>query len=452
MKKSLACALALSALGLAAPMRAATVFIPVVEPVNAAGAPLATQLWISNFDGVERPYATAFLQADRAGAAPKAASSSVPADRAIYLEKVAAVGETGLLAVDASPELAISAWIKSTHGKRVSYAGVPVITAENQIAAGTATYLNGVGRDGSRDVTQLALVNLGETAAQCQVDIVALDGSLVRNAGSVEVPAKSMSRFEDALGLRGEAAATARVACDQPFYALAAMVDSRTSEVSFVNPADHPAHHPADAIEKVEARKASAATGSIITFTQSGNFHLATKAIPKKILRIPVPKALNASRVSAEFDVVAGPWNPRLKKGAHNLIFFHRGRFRSNTLANVNAFGPNNNNFKAAQNLDLPARYSTSAKVGFAFQQGQTYHVSLLYSAFDNKVTYGIYQNGKLVNGGQYDGTAHNRVITVPGTGLVAEFGNYNNQELPEVSSLGWRFANFHVEITPAPI
>jgi hypothetical protein len=30
----------------------------------------------------------------------------------------------------------------------------------------------------------------------------------------------------------------------------------------------------------------------------------------------------------------------------------------------------------------------------------------------------------------------------------VAEFGNYNNQALPEVSSLGWSFANFHVEIT----
>jgi hypothetical protein len=440
MKKSLACTLALSALGLAAPMRAETVFIPVVEPVNAAGAPLATQLWISNFDGVERPYATAFLQADGAGAASKAAGSTVPAERAVYLDKVAAVGETGLLAVDASPELAVSAWIKSTHGKSVFYAGLPVITAENQLAAGAAAYLNGVGRDGSRDVTQLALINLGEAASQCQVDVVALDGSLVRNAGSVEVGPKSMSRFEDAFGLRGEAAATARVSCDQPFYALAAMVDSKTSEVSFVNPAD--------AIEKVAKRKVSTGT-PVIAFNQSGNFHLATKAVPKKILRIPVPKQMNAMRILAEFDVVAGPWNPRLKKGAHNLIFFHRGRFRGNTLANVNAFGPNNNNFKSAQNLDLPAKYSTSAKVGFAFQQGQTYHVSTLYNAADKTVTYGIYQNGRLVKGGQYDGTARNRLITVPGTGLVAEFGNYNNQELPEVSSLGWRFANFHVEITP---
>ena len=88
MKKSLACALALTALGLAAPMRAGTVYIPVVEPVNAAKGPRsATQLWISNFDSVERPYATAFLQADGAGPQPKAARRHRPADRAVYLEQ-----------------------------------------------------------------------------------------------------------------------------------------------------------------------------------------------------------------------------------------------------------------------------------------------------------------------------------------------------------------------------
>jgi len=440
MKKSLACTLALTALGAIAPLRAETVYIPVVGPVNAAGAPLATQLWISNFDAVERPYATAFFQADRAGAAPKAASATVPADRAVYLDKVAAVGETGLLAVDASPELLVNAWVKSTHGKRVSYAGLPVISAENQLAAGDATYLNGVGRLGSRDVTQLALVNLGDTASQCQVDVVALDGSLVRSAGSVEVPAKSMSRFEDALGLRGEPATTAKVSCDQPFYALAALVDSKTSEVSFVNPATD--------IEQAKARKPPAATTpNVITFDQSGTFHTATKDNPKKVLRIPVPKQMNAVRVTAEFDVVAGPWNPRLPKGAHNLIFFHRGRFRSNTLANINAFGPKNNKVKSAQNIDLPAKYSTSTDLSYAFQQGQTYHIILLYNAAAKQVTFGVYQNGNLLRSGKYDATARNRLLTVPGTGLVAEFGNYNNQALPEVSSLGWKFANFHVEI-----
>ena len=144
---------------------------------------------------------------------------------------------------------------------------------------------------------------------------------------------------------------------------------------------------------------------------------------------------------------MAGPWNPRLKKGAHNLIFFHRGRFRSNTLANINAFGPNNNKVKDAQNIDLPPHYITSVQVGYLFQQGQTYHISMLYNATSKNVDFGIYQNGQLVKGGHFAATASNQILTIPGTGLVAEFGNYNNQGLPEVSSLGWKFANFHVEI-----
>jgi hypothetical protein len=442
MKKSLAWSLVLSAFSLV-PLQAETVYVPVLEPVSAAGAPLATQLWLSNFDGVERPYSTTLL-ADAAGVEAKVADATVPARRAVYLDRAAAQGETGLLAVDADAGLLVNAWVKSGRGKNVHYAGLPVISSETRMAAGAAAYLNGVGRSGSRDVTQLALINLGDAASKCQVDVVAEDGSLVRNAGSAEVPAKSMSRFEDALGLRGEPAATARVSCDQPFYALAAEVDSKTSEVSFVNPSE--------AIEKAaagRARKPAAPIGgaSVITFDQNGRFHTATPRNAKKILRVPVPQPLAASKILVEFDVVAGPWNPRLPKGAHNLIFFHRGKFRGNTLANINAFGPGNNKAKSAQNVDLPAHQTTSVQFGLTFQQGQTYHISNLYDAVSGKITFGIYQNGALLKGGQYDATSRDRLITVPWSGLMAELGNYNDQPLPEVSSLGWKYSNFHVEI-----
>lgn len=446
MKKSLVCALSLSALSLAIPLRAATVYVPVIEPLSALGAPLPTQLWISNYDGIERPYTTTLLP-DQQGAEAKSASATVPANRAVYLDRATAQGETGLLAVDDddSQKLLVNAWVKSGRGQNVHYAGLPVITSETQIAAGDAAYLNGVGRDGNRDVTQLALINLGDAAAQCQVDVVAEDGSVVRNAGSAEVPAKSMSRFEDALGLRGGPVVTAKVSCDQPFYALAALADGKTTEVSFVNPSET---IETAAPGRAQKRQAATTGGStVITFDQNGLFHTATPANAKKILRVPVPQALNATRVLAEFDVIAGPWNPRLPKGAHNLIFFHRGKFRSNTLANVNAYGPGNYKAKAAQNVDMPAHYSTSTEFPFTFQQGQTYHISSLYDAASQKVTFGIYQNGVLVKGGQYQATARNRLLNVPVTGLVAEFGNNNNQFLPEVSSLGWKFANFHVEI-----
>jgi hypothetical protein len=439
MKKSLVCSLALTALGLAAPMRAKTVYVPVVEPMNANGAALATQLWISNFGTDQRPYATSFLRADGAPAETKSLGATVPADRAVYLDKVAAEGETGLLAIDAPSDLVINAWVQSGRDKQVFYAGLPVISEDNQIAAGGATYLNGLGRVGDTDTTQISLVNLGGAAAQCQVDLVDGAGALVHSAGSVTVPAMSMSKFEDAFGLRGGAAATAKVSCDQPFYAVAATLDSKTFQVGIVNPSA--------AAEKAQKPPATTIPNPLI-FDQKGIFHTATKDNPKKILRIPVPAMLNAKRVSAEFDVIAGPWNPRLKKGAHNLIFFHRGRFRSNTLANINAFGPPNSKIKDAQNVDLPPHYTTSVELSYLFQQGQTYHIAMLYNATTKNVDFGVYQNGQLIKGGHFSATASHQILTVPATGLVAEFGNYNNQGLPEVSSLGWSFANFHVEIT----
>ena len=442
MKKSIACALALAGmgLGLAIPTRAATVYVPVVEPVNAAGAPLATQLWISNFGNVDRPYATAFLQGDRTEAAPKALGAVVPADRALYLDKVAAEGETGLLAIDTTNDILVNAWVKSRHGEQTFYAGLPVITDENRIAAGATTYLNGVGRSGSVDLSQLALVNLGTAAALCQVDVVDDAGAFVRSAGSVEVPAMSLSRYEDGLGLRGEAAASAKISCDQPFYALAAQVDSRTSEVSFVNPATQ--------VEKA-AKAGKPATGAAITFFQPGVFHLATKANPKKILRIPVPAAVNAQTVTADLDVIVGPWNPRKKSGTHNMLWLHRGRFRSNTLGNLNAYGPSANVVKAQQNIDLPAHSYTQYKAGQTLTLGHTYHITHIYDAVNKAVTFILSENGHVLKNGRFNATSQGHILTVAATGLVAEFGNYDWQALPEVGSIGWSFANFRVVIQP---
>ncbi len=448
MKRTLVCSFALTAaLGLTAPLIAIPepVYVPVIEAPGADGRPLATRLWISNFDGVDRPYSSTFLRSETDGTelSGRGVPGLAPAYRAAYLKPIAEEGETGLLEIAGSGDFAVSGWIKSARGGRTFYAGVPVITAANRLAAGEATYLNGVGRDGGRDVTQLALVNLGREAALCQVDTVETDGALLRAGAAVEVPALSMRRFEDALGLRGEPAATARVSCDQPFYAFAVTADERTSEIAFINPA-------AVIETAIEAAKAAGpgTTKQTITFTQSGRFHFATKQNPKAILRVPVPRAMDMATVKLDFDFVAGPWNPRYKSGAHNLIFIHRGRFRSSTLANVNALGPKKYLLKMNQNLDLPPKANTKAETGFVFQHGQRYHVTVVQEAASRFITLTLSQNGQVLRKLVFGGTARNGVISIPATGLVAEFGNYDNQGLPEVSSLAFAYENFRVEMT----
>lgn len=413
MKRILACSSALLALGLAAPLRAEPVYVPVVEAREPGGQALATRLWISNLDGVERSYS--------------AAGDS----------------ETGLLEIERTDELSVNAWIESGRGRQAFYAGVPVISEANRLEAGGAAYLNGLARDGQRAVTSLALVNVGREPAQCQVDFLRADGSEIGAGVAVDVPALSLRPFADALGLGSEPeAASARVSCDQTFYAYALAADQANGEISFVTP------ETAFAAAAPRAGRSKAATAKqTIVFTQSGRFHYATKEHAKAILRIPVPHAMNAARVTAELDFVAGPWNPRLKSGAHNLLFFHRGRFRSNTLANVNAFGPKKNLFKMNQNLDMPAGWNTQAEVGFTFVHGQRYHVKVVQDAATRVIELTLSQNGQTLRTLRFGGSVKGSAIAVPATGLVAEFGNYNNQGLPEVSSLAFAYENFRAEI-----
>ncbi len=412
MKRSLAFSFLLLVLELAAPLQAEPLYIPIIEVQGASGQALATQLRISNLDGVERSYST--------------------------------VGdsETGLLEIERRDGLAVNAWIESGRGSRIFYAGVPVISEANRLAAGGSTYLNGLVSDGEREITSLALVNLGREKANCQVDFLRADGLGVGAGVAVDVPALSLRPFADALGLASEPEAkSARVSCDQAFYAYALATDRATGELSFVTPETAFA-----AAVRMDRSKAATAKQTIV-FTQSGRFHYATKEHAKAILRVPVPQAMNAARVTAELDFVAGPWNPRLKSGAHNLLFFHRGRFRSNTLANVNAFGPKRNLFKMNQNLDMPAGWNTQAEVGFTFVHGQRYHVKVVQDAATRIIDLTLSQNGQTLRTLRFGGSVKGGAIAIPASGLVAEFGNNNNQFLPEVASLAFAYENFRAEI-----
>lgn len=446
MKRALACSVALIALGFAAPLKAERVYVPVIDALGANGKPLTTQLWISNFDGVERSYSSVFLasEADGTGLSGRGPLTRVPANKAAYLRQAAGEGETGLLEIDAGDlgDLSVNAWIQTSRGARTFYTGVPVISDATRVEAGGTTYLNGLAPEARRSFSGLSLVNLGSEVASCQVDFLGADGTALGAGVAVDVPALSMRPFADALGLGSEPEArSARVSCDQPFYAYAVAVDRGSSQVSFATPEE--------AFTAKVLRTEAKAAGAPIVFTQDGLFHSANKTVAKKILRVPVPRQMAMESVEVEFDVVAGPWNPRMKSGAHNLIFLHRGQFRSNTIANVNALGPKRSLFKINQNLDMPAKTNTQAEAGYTFVYGQTYHVRVAQNALTRTVTCTLSYNGQEVRRMSFAGSVRNGEILVLASGLVAEFGNYNNQHLPEVSSLAWKFMNFKATMIP---
>ncbi len=398
MKYRFATRLALIALAAAAPLHAAPVWVPVVGPQGADGRPVATQFRIAGSDGVTKSYS--------------------------------ATGETGLLELDGSQ---VDAWIQTARGGRTFITRVPVISADNRLEAGATTFLNGL----DRNLAKLGLVNLGAEAAQCDVDFLGADGGLAAASATVVVPARSMQQLGDALA-DAVTAVAARISCGQAFYAYAVGVDRTTSEVSFATP---------ESALAVKTAQAAVTPKGTLVFNAPGLLHKATPQNEKGTLNIPVPSALALSQMTIDWDVTLGPWSTKNPAGCHALLWLHRGRFRSDTIANTNYYGPKKNFVKNNQNLDLPKTWNTNASGNVKLQTGQTYHFHYVYDASAEKIVITVSQNGRVLKTMRMDGSADNNTITVPASGLVAEFGHYSFQSGPEVATWGWSYSNLRVEM-----
>ncbi|HSK74997.1 MAG TPA: hypothetical protein VLQ45_00950 [Thermoanaerobaculia bacterium] len=446
MRKALVHTLALCALGLTAPVVAETLYVPVAEPLGVDGAPLATELQISNYDLTDRPYTATFLASEGRATAKsgRVTRDVVPADQAVVLDKIAPAGQPGLLAIEAEPGMLVDAFVK-TASRGVTYiTGVPVISRFHQVAANDTALLNGLGRD----VTSLALVNLGNGAAACHVDFVRADGSLAGSPSSITVEAKSLRQFEDALGLGSEPeAVAAQVSCDQSFFAYATALDRETSEVSFTIPA--PAGEAVAAPARRSRGKEDLPAGTVV-FTKNGFFHNASRGNEKAEIRVPTGgKELKLAKMITEWNVKVGPWSPRFPGGTHNLIWMHRGKYRSNTIANSNAWGNGKDRIGNNQNVDMAKGTNTKMTIGVKLVKGETYRIVHTYDAANREVFVNYIQGNTVLRIARYAGTAQNRTLTIPATGSIAEFGHWANQHKPEMATWGWSYGNLRVTQIP---
>jgi len=258
------------------------------------------------------------------------------------------------------------------------------------------------------------------------------------------VTAGTLQQFDDALGVLPEdQAVSAQVSCSQPFYAFAVAVNPATSEVSFATPESDMA---LKAAAPKTPRAAIASKGTIV-FNAPGLLHKASKQNEKGTIRIPVPQALSLRQMTIDWDVNPGPWSTKNRAGAHALIWLYRGKFRSNTVANVNFYGPNKNFMKVNQNIDLPQGANTNASGNMKLVQGQTFHYHYVYDAAAMAILVTVSQNGHVLKTVRLPASAANNALTVPAAGLISEFGHYSTQSGPEVPTWGWSYSNLRVEM-----
>lgn len=435
-QKRFAASLVLTALA-AVPLQAAPVWVPVTGLQGAGGRTLATKVWISNYAGETKSYSSLFRQTDGV-VADEALRGDVPGERAVYFNKASVREETGLLEIEAA-DMRVDAWIQTSRGRQTFITRVPVISADVQTEGGATAFLNGL----DRNLNKIGLVNLGAEAARCDVDFLGADGNLTAASATVVVTAGTLQQFDDALGvLPADHAVTAQVSCSQAFYAYAVAVNKTTSEVSFATPESAMALKAA-----AKAPKTTVDSKGTITFNAPGLLHKASKQNEKGTIRIPVPQTLTLRQMTVDWDVTPGPWSTKNRAGAHALIWLYRGKFRSNTVANVNFYGPNKNFVKVNQNIDLPQGANTNASGNMQLTQGKVYHFHYVYDMASKSIVVLISQDGHTLRTIRLPASAANGTLTVPAGGMISEFGHYSTQKGPEVPTWGWSYSNLRVEM-----
>lgn len=455
MKKFLFASLALAVSAVfAAPAFAGFVYVPVLDRTGiggSGGSKHSTEVWISNNGAVDRRYGTFFLPAGAAGTQRSATSvkATVLGGRTV---KLVGVGTgPGLLEIEGpDPVLVEARMVNSPSGGFGAQTSVPVISSENALAPNAIAELLALSRDTSGAYTDLEVVNLGNQAAQCAVQFFRADGTQIASTAKITVAPLSLRHFADVfsvLGVTSVADARARVACNQTFFAFAGIFNPARTLLTFATPAASGA----STLAGPNGSTPSGPSGDAIVFERSGEVHRPTPGGETRQITVPVPQALSLKRVTIDWDVIPGPWTASKPEGNHNLIWVHRGKYRSNTLANVNTFGPPRSGIKNTQNLDMAAKALTAKEVPLALQQGVSYHFHYVYDAASNRVTLTVTSQGSTVATLDMEGSAANKAIAVPATGLIVQFGHTAEQaaEGIEFPTYGWVYSNLRVEMAP---
>jgi hypothetical protein len=432
----------------AAPASAGAVYVPVLNPAGAAGDLHSTEVWVTNTATAQRGFAAVFLQAGTDGTQKSGSSPEVPvpAKRTFLLANPS--NTLGLLEIGSSQEIGVVARLINTSPNGLqTLSAVPVISSANRIEAKGVVHLVGLERDATRgDATHLGIANLGQAASTCEVKFYRVDGTQIGATVNLSFPPLSLRQFDDALGSLGEqriADARVQVSCSQPFYAYAALLTQPAAQITFIVPSA------LTTATTTGGGGGGGGTGNSVVFQKSGLLHTAAPGNPKGYVDIPITSAMSLKRMVIDMEFVPGPWNREKIPGNHAIIWLYRGKFRGNTVANVNAFGPNKYTIKMNQNVDLGPGQVTAQEMPLQLQQGQRYHLHYTYNAATNVITTEVSSGGKLLKSMTMAGTAQAGILTVEPPKLNVEFGHFPGQDGPEIPSWGWSYYDLKVEMFP---
>lgn len=451
MKRLITCGLAVAVLcGLAAPVTADTVYVPLAIDLTEAGVNYTTQVWISNRGGEERRFSAYFIPDTTNGTnrpSQPAAEITVQPGRTIVLTDIAPAGSRGLLEISGAPQLSVAArlvpTVKSVEGVG---AALPILSSATMIPAGTTVQLQGWERS-TGEVSDFGLVNLAHETASCQVEVIGPNGAPLIPTAVLSLQALTQVNFVDVLGLIGQnniSSVRASVTCDQPFYPYTASLNPTTGAVTVTSPSQDltsTLRRPGD------VPPPTTCTPGATCFEFPGVVHSPTSNNRVGRLEMDVPDG-RYSIIKAQVDVFIGNWAANNTSGTHNVFWLALDK-NKNLYGYVNVKGPNANTIFVRHGIGQPQGQKPRIDGGLALPTGRTYRFAYLYDTNQRVIELIVSdvatgQVLKVLNGAP----DVNAIQVGGGETFLMDFG-FGGQNPNEPPQFGWRYENVLFEIIP---
>lgn len=442
--------LVLLGLGLVGPATAGVLYVPVALNETVDGLSRNTELWVTNptADAVLGFYARFIpMGADGTDRAdwPEAEARFVAPGASVRFSDVVPGGR-GMLEIEGSPELIVSAKLVSTaigFGTEPEPVDLAVISQKNLIEAGGSAWLLGFEKQRGVRYANLGVANFGHEATNCTVEVRQADGLLVIQNVGFQVPALTMLQFEDAFSLLGldEVAWGARVklTCDQPFWAYSSIYNTITGGVQGHVPAVTAGESALEKpVEGEEPPPPPPPPGDGVVFELPGNF-LTCNSCGNWQFDMPFGGSRKFRKIVIDFDVWAKQWDGNNPNGFHCVFWLNNGDKWSNMMGYLNSKGTQNRmTFQVNYGVDRETNQSPG------MQTGTWYHVHYEYDMESGEVWYQL-KNGSSVRASTSYQTSANSVTT---SKMFIQFGT-QIAEGPESRTPGWKWSDFRAVFYP---
>jgi len=424
------------------PAFAGTVYIPVTSSKTVGSATYTTRLWLSNPGTATRTFSVLFVPAGadgtvRAGTTPQ--SFTMAAGGTLVLANLAPAGTSGLLEITGAPQILTTARLDGVDPLRAVSGGayVPAVSSKNLIAKNGTADLLGLERGSTGPVTNLAVVNLGQTASQCTVRATQLNGTPVGADATVNVPPVSLRRFEDALATLGVTTisdARLAVSCDQAFFAFAEVLGSTTPSAVVITPTL--------SLDSALAPPGTVPPSTSVTVERPGVFFIPVANASALDVPLPLVPGRAYRKATIDFDMTTVTFSPVFD----SIVGFLRpGTSRDDRTL---YFGFNIRGGRGRTFIDLGVPVLEPAiKANYAWKQHAQYHIKIVYDVVAKNMVLQALQNGQVVH--TASGGIFNLDLSDQGTGVLLKFGLPGVSDFAYYPPLGWTFANLRAQVEP---